>query len=126
MQGELSALSSCICPGYEAVFECVVTGGGATIWNVSAFDNCTNDRIILRHSLFNQSGYNINDTCRGSGQVIGRAVSVVNNSYISQLTINITQSLIGANVVCARQSDGTSLVGMEQIQLITGISIMVD
>ena len=126
MQGELTTLSSCICPGYEAVFECVVTGGGATIWNVSAFDNCTNDRIILRHSLFNQSGHNINDTCRGSGQVIGRAVSVVNNSYLSQLTINITQSLIGANVVCARQSDGTSLVGMEQIQLITGISIMVD
>ena len=127
MQGELTTLSSCICPGYEAVFECVVTGSGATIWSGTAFDNCTNinDRIILLHSRFNQRGYNINDTCGDGGQIIGHAVSAVNNSYISQLTINITQSLIGANIVCARQSNGESHVGKKQIQL-TGISIIIE
>ena len=95
MHGELTTLSSCICPGYEAVFECVVTGGGATIWSGTAFDNCSSDRIILRHSQFIQPGYNINNTCGDGGQVISRAVSAVNDSYTSQLVYNnidITQT----------------------------------
>ena len=118
--GELTTLSSCICPGYEAVFECVVTGGGATVWRGTALNHCPNERITLLHSYFNRIGYNISDTCGNIGQVIGRAVSVVNDSYTSQLVININQNLIGTNAECARQSDGELYVGTEQILLTTG------
>jgi hypothetical protein len=111
-QGEsVTTLSSCICLGYEAVFECIVTGSGITKWSGTAFDNCSNHRsIALRHSEFIQSEYNISQNCSDSGLIIGRAVSVVNDSYTSQLTINVSQYLVGANVKCARQSDGESPV----------------
>ena len=125
MQGELTTLSSCVCLGYEAVFECVVTGGGATVWRGTALNHCPNERITLLHSYFNQIGYNISDTCGDIGQVIGHAVSVVNDSYTSQLVVNVSQNLIDANVEfeCAKQSDGESHIGRERIQLTTGTII---
>ena len=125
MHGELTTLSSCICPGYEAVFECVVTGGAATIWNGTAFrDNyCFNDRITLRHSQFNQPEYNVNisGTCGDSGQIIGRAISAVNDSYTSQLIVNVSQNLVGANIERA-YNNGSHIVniGTKQILLTTG------
>ena len=114
-------MSSCICPGYEAVFECVVTGDGATIWSGTAFDRCSGDEITLRHSKFNQFGYLIYQNCGDNGPIIGHAVSVVNDSYTSQLIVNVSQGLIGANVECARQSDREYRVGTEQILETTGI-----
>ena len=119
---ELTTLNSCICPGYEAVFECVVTGDGATVWSGTALDQCSIDTITLRHSQFiNQPGYSISQNCGDSGQIIGCAISVVNDSYTSQLTVNVSQSLIDANVECA--SDSGSHVGTKQIFLTTGIHI---
>ena len=111
-------MSSCICPGYEAVFECVVTGGVTTIWNGTAFDGCSSDKIILRHSQFNQSGYSISKNCGDSGLVIGHAVSEVNKSHTSQLFVNVSQHLNGANVECT--SDSGSRIGAKQILLTTG------
>ena len=111
-------MSSCICPGYEVVFECVVTGGGATTWSGTAFEHCLSDRIALRHSQFNQSGYSVSQTCGDSGPIISRAVSVMNDSYTSQLVVNVSQSLIGVNVECA--DDSGSHVGTKQILLTTG------
>jgi hypothetical protein len=127
VHGKLTALSSCICPGYETViFECVVTGSGATIWNGTALDHCSIEKITLRHSEFNQPGYNISHTCGDNGQVIGRAVSVVNGSYTSQLLVNVSQGLNSADVECARQtlSNGVLHIGTEQILLTTGLSIL--
>ena len=114
-------MSSCICPGYVAVFECVVTGDGATIWSGTALDRCSDDRITLRHSQFIQPGYNISQNCGDNGPITGHAVSVVNDSYTSQLTFNVSQGLIGANVECARRIDRDShIIGTEQILLTTG------
>lgn len=98
----------------------MVAGGGATIWSGTAFDNCPNDRIALRHSRFYQPGYNISGTCRDGGQVISRAISAVNDSYTSQFIVNVSQSLIGANIDCERQSDGMLHIGRKQILLTTG------
>ena len=117
VHGNLTTLSSCICPGYEAAFECVVTGDGATIWSGTALEHCSNGRITLRHSQFNQFGYSVNETCGDSGPIISHAVSVVNDSYTSQLTIvNISQSLIGENIECAGSHDGA-----KQVLLTTGM-----
>ena len=79
---------------------------------------CSSDGITLRHSRFNQFGYSLNETCEDSGPIIGRAISVVNDSYTSQLIVNVSQSLIGANIECSNYSG--SIVGTEQILLTTG------
>ena len=42
----------------------------------------------------------------------------MNDSYISQLVINVSQSLIGANVECV--TDGGTHVGTKQILVTTG------
>ena len=76
--------------------------------------------IILRHdhSQFIQSGYSISQNCGDSGPIIGRAISVVNDSYTSQLIVNVSQGLIGTNVECA--NDSGSLAGTKQILLTIG------
>ena len=113
----MTRLSSCICPGYEAVFECIVTGGGATTWNGTAFETCSNgNEIVLRHSIFNQSGWS--QYCGDSGPIIVHTVSVMNETFTSQLVVNVSQSLNGTNVECSSSSG--SRVGTKQIQLTTG------
>ena len=103
----LTTLSSCICPGYEAVFRCTVDDGVATVWRGSALENCSDDSIVLRHSQF-RGGHTINKTCGTSGQVIGQTISVVNGSYTSQLTINVTQQIIGSPIVCGTDDEYSS------------------
>ena len=111
-------ISSCTCRGYEAVFECTVFGDGATIWQGTALQQCAGQRIILRHSQF-EPGYNINQTCGSGGPVVGRAVSAVNGSYTSQLTINVSQQLNGSTIECA--NDNESMVNtMVEVFLTTG------
>ena len=67
----------------------------------SALENCSDGPdLTLCHSQFHD-GFTINKTCGTSGQVIGEAISAENGSYMSRLTINITQQTIGSHVVCA-------------------------
>lgn len=106
----LERVSSCICPGYEAIFRCTIDGGATTVWQGSALENCSDGSIILRHSQFG-SELTINKTCGSSGQVIGQAISVDNGSYISQLTIsNITQQILitESHIVCAADGNNDS------------------
>ena len=98
---DIMLTSSCVCPGQEAVFRCLVHGQVTTIWKGSALENCSDGSVILRHSQFGNHTYSINKTCGTSGQVIGQAISAENGSYTSQLTINITQQTIGSSIVCA-------------------------
>ena len=117
---KLTALNSCTCLGYEAafVFECVVTGDGTTVWQGTAFDECSSDRIVLCHSEFNYSGYSISQICGTSEQLFSHAVSMVNESYTSHLTVNVSQDLVGKTVKCA--SDNGFHIGTKQISLTTG------
>ena len=95
-----------------------MAGGGATIWQETALEECPGSRIILRHSQF-ESGHNTSQTCGASGPVIGHTISVVNESYTSQITINVSQHLNGSTIECA--SDSGAQVGSGQILLTTGI-----
>ena len=114
---KLTVITSCTCPENEVVFECAVAGGGATIWQGTALEECAGGRIILRHSRF-ESGQNINQTCGASGPIVSHAVSVVSDSYTSQLIINVSQHLNGSTIECA--SDSGRQVGSRQISLTTG------
>ena len=112
-------ITTCTCPGKEVVFECAVSSDGATIWQGTALEGCTGQRIILRHSQF-ESGHSISQTCGASRLVSGRATSIVNDSYTSQLTINVSQHLNGSTIECA--SDNGRQVDSSQIFITTGKS----
>ena len=87
-------LTSCTCPGHEIVFECIINGDSATIWHGTALEECDNDNILLRHSNFNTTGgYMINKSCGTIGQGTGRAVSALNQIFVSQLTLNFSPTL---------------------------------
>ena len=97
-------IASCICPGYEAVFECTVDDGVTTAWRGSALENCSDGTVILRHSKFDE-GHTINETCGTSGPVVGRAISAENGSYTSQLSILVNQELNGSTIECATDDE---------------------
>ena len=114
---KLTSLSPCICPGYEATFECVVTGGTTTTWQGTALQDCDSGNIIiLRHSQFAlESEYFINKTCHAAGLVIGRAISVFNDTYVSQITLhNVSQHLINRMIEC---NSGQMAVASRQVSL---------
>jgi hypothetical protein len=112
--------SNCTCEGYDQVYECRVTGSGATVWNGSAF-NCpaTNNDIHFFHS---SSG--IETTCN-DGAIVGRTIRAENNTYISQLTVSVSTEMISMNVSCFHDSGATQeLIGSSRLTLSRGNSIV--
>ena len=117
----LTTVSSCICPGHEAVFECTVDAGVTTVWRGSALENCSDGTVILRHSKFDE-GHTINETCGASGQVVGHAISAEDGSYTSQLVISVTQQTIGNLIQCTTDSESGSST---QTSVSTGIQLLI-
>jgi hypothetical protein len=113
----LVAVNSCTCEGYDQVYECRVTGSGATVWRGSAF-NCpaTGNEISFFHI---SSG--IEATCNG-GAIVGHIIRADNNTYISQLTVSVSAEMIGMNVSCFHDSPGgaVKLIGSSLLTLTTG------
>lgn len=92
-------ISSCTCPGYNVTYTCTAVGGIATVWRGSAFRDCPNNMIILRHSSFmrDEGAFGVcND-----GRVIGHDLNVTGNNYISQLQVVYSADLEGRTVECA-------------------------
>ena len=111
---QLTTLTSCTCPGYEVVFECAVSGGFATTWHGTALANCGDSRISLRHTVFTrEGGYIISRICGSSGTITGQAVSVVNDTYVSHLTVTASQELNGSTIECnGGSTNGTKLISL--------------
>ena len=109
---------SCTCPGDELVFECTIEGDAGTYWQGTALDECLQSRILIRHSQFHGGGHITRRSCGASGTVVVRTISVVNNSFTTQLTITVNQQLSGSTVECV--SDRERIIGMSQISLKTG------
>ena len=97
--------------------ECTITGGGATVWQGTIFDGCQNERITLRHYTFT-SGRVAQESCGMRGPVVGRSVSVANESYTSQLLVNISEELNGKTIKCANERG--QIVGSKQIDIPSG------
>ena len=114
----LVTVNSCTCEGYGQVYECRVTGRGATVWRGSAF-NCpsTNNEILFLHG---SSGF---ETTCNDGAIIGRVISAENNIYISQLTVSVNAEMIGMNISCFHDIPGAAenLVGSSRLTLPRGI-----
>ena len=125
--GELIKISKCTCPGDVVVYNCHVSGIGFTIWRGTAFAECTNSQILLRHFAFGESDGTMG-FCNG-GAIVGRSLrdSADNSTFSSELTINLTSStldLVSRTVECAYQTiDGRNItiIGSSAIQL-TGLT----
>ena len=91
-----------------------MSGGGSTTWKGTALANCDNSRIILRHSEFTrEGGYVIRKICGNSGNITGQAVSVVNDTYVSHLTITASQEVNGSIIECVGGStNGTKFISL--------------
>ena len=98
------------------MYECRVTGRGATVWRGSAF-NCpsTNNEILFLHS---SSG--IEKVCN-DGVIVGRAIRAENDTYISQLTVSVSAEMIGMNISCFHDSGAAELIGSSVLTLSRGI-----
>ena len=95
-------ITTCVCLGYETVYQCTVNGGGSTIWQGTALQGCGDGRIVLRHNEFNYR-HTLNTTSCAflDHYVASEAISSVNNSYTSQLTVhNISQIVNGSTLEC--------------------------
>ena len=120
---EMTMSPSCTCLGQELTFECTVDGDGATYWQGSALQECSNqvhDRVIIRHSQ-HHTQQNTTQECGSTGTVVGTPVSAVNMSYTSQLTINVSQNLNGSTIECV--SDRGRYFGSSEILLSNGITM---
>ena len=101
------------------MFQCTVSGPGLTLWKGTYFDTCPNGRITIRHSQFNGGLETVvgNQTCGTGGSVFWRAIKLMNDSFISELTISVSDDVEGHTVECAH-SDGTNVLSVGTIQLV--------
>jgi hypothetical protein len=122
----LSAISDCICLGYSATYECNVSGLGSTIWTGTAFSNCPNNRIVLRHTQFS-SPAGTTGACN-SGAIVGQSIGVQDTDcYTSQLDVSVTTDVIGSTIVCSHNDgSGETEVGRSTLTATTGTAIAID
>ena len=98
--------ASAHCPGELLVVECSVMGGSATVWQGTALEQCmhnTEKGIILRHSQFHVPGKN-SGSCANEA-IVARAIGVVNNSYVSELSVTVTPEMNNKTVECVQSSN---------------------
>jgi hypothetical protein len=80
-------------------YECTVLGGAeaATVWKGDFFNCLSGKRVIeLVHRYRDDfSSHTCND-----GNVVGRFVSIENDSFTSQLNITLTRDIVGKSIEC--------------------------
>ena len=96
-------VDDCLCQGHNImmIYECTVVGGGATVWKGTAFD-CSGEAILFHSINFTSQKPH---TCNG-GAITAHALSAENNTYTSQLNIQVddTEGLMNKTVVCVHDS----------------------
>ena len=112
----MTAVTKCICPGYNVIYQCTVLGGQFTIWGGTAFQ-CTGGTITLRHSDFGSPS--AAGECN-NGQIIGRGISQENTCYTSQLNVTLSEGLVGETVTCG--ADNAPPASVHSIVLATSTS----
>ena len=114
----LTTITECLCPGYNVIYQCTVTGGAFTVWGGTAFQ-CAGDAITLRNSDFGSLSSPAVGVCN-NGQIIGRGILQENNCYTSQLNVTFNEDLVGRTVTCG--VDDGSLTTVDSMILATSTS----
>lgn len=118
------------CQGnYTLTYECEVMGfqSDLTLWSGSAFDCARrNNEIILQHSLYRESNIihaRPNGACN-IGSIVAQILRVENDTYVSQLNITMSDSLIGKTIECLHDNTLTLMRVGEEALHIEGIIII--
>ena len=100
-------------------YQCTVFGGAATVWRGTAFDcSFINNEIVIFHDINYTSQNPL--TCN-NGAIIGQVVRAENDSYTSQITVQISDELNGTTVVCAHDNGTDSIeIGSAILDITTG------
>ena len=115
---QLTLLTSCTCLEQEVVYQCTVSGSGATIWGGTALEECSQGRILLRHSEY-RPDYGVDKICGTNGVIRTHAVSAENRTYTSQLQLSISNHTVGDTIECS----GGSEEGVERAQILLSSGI---
>ena len=101
------------------MYECRVTGSGATVWTGTAFD-CSNNEIIILHS---SSSTGFENTCN-DGAIVGYLIRAENNTYVSQLIVSVSAEIVDMSITCFHDPAGqntSSLIGSLLLTVTMGI-----
>ena len=118
-QDLLKAINDCTCPGYDALYECTVTGGIATVWKGTAF-NCQSagNEIVLLH---NTNFTSLRAESCNSGAITGYIIKAENGTYTSQLIVSIRPEMNGSTIVCANDTGvNTSVIDSKWLTITNG------
>ena len=113
----MAMINNCTCEGHVQIYECSVIGYGATIWKGSAFDchSSTNEIVILPSDSVNRS-----ITCNNEA-IVGRFVRRENDSYVFQLSVNVSSEMIGRNISCYHDVGRDTIeIGTSQLEISAG------
>ena len=109
--GTLTVKRGCLCPGSSIVYQCAVNGSvdGLTVWQVSG---CSGEISLNHNHDFVSSSGMLCSNVRGTG------VSITNDCYVSELTINnISATNIGENVTCSLDVGSVVTVGHRTLSI---------
>ena len=91
-----------------------------TVWSGSAFDCARRDNeITLQHSLYYTES-NIHARPNGAcnnGSIVAQILRVENDTYVSQLNITMSDSLIGKTIECLHYNTTLMRVGEEALHI---------
>ena len=105
------------CPGDVLMYQCNIVGSGNTIWTGTAFSDCSNNEIILRHSTF-ASGMAFGNC--NNGAISARGLGVDNNCYSSQLNVTVNSDLNNKTIRCDHSSDTVVTIRTVTLSVATG------
>ena len=100
------------CLGDTVSFDCCVKNGSSTVWGGTAFTHdglsCSKHEIVLLHSRFDNSDYNISYSCL-NGAIVAKSLRIEEDCYCSQfnVTINSMSNLHTVLNIQCRHDNGT-------------------
>ena len=100
-------------------YQCTVSGSGATVWKGTAFDcSLSSNEFVIFHDINYTSQKP--QTCN-NGAIIGQVVRAENDSYMSQITVQVSDELNGTTVVCAHDNGTDTIeIGSAILNITTG------
>ena len=109
--------NTCICSGDRIIYECSVSGPGATVWSGSLFQcPAQQDELFLLHSIFDGVKKYCNTTNRA---VVVHSVSHENNCFTSQLEFSADPSMNYSTVMCTHDNEVDLIAIASQTLIIT-------
>lgn len=119
----LSQVYDCTCLGNPQKFECMVYGGGLTIWQGGLL-HCpqSQDTIHLRHSQF-ADGQAVGECSDGQGLIIvARSIRRLGDYYTSVLNFTVEQRILNETIECVHQntSGQSSTIGQTVLWATSG------